>query len=178
MQITQTDFFCSCTSPIRYLTPRMSPSQRPASSTRTVSPVWKNEPIRWLSTSSLLPSKLSSRPSTCSATPGLSKKPTRLLPSRSARSAGTMDTSNRCARRRLLHARCAPSNTLRPSIAAPTHHAPAGEILKQSEHAASPPQPDAPTVGKRTRPGAGTAPNDPPLQPHELPQPLKKAKLS
>jgi len=139
----------------------MLPSLLPACSTQTVSPVWKNVPIQWLSTSSLIPSKLCSRPSTYSATPGLLKKPTRALPSPSARSVGSMVTSNRYVKRRLLHAHCAPSNTPRPSITAPTPHAPAGETLKRYLGAASPPQPDGPTVAKRTRPGAGTAPNDP-----------------
>jgi len=169
---------CSATSPTRYLTPRMSPSLQPAFSTRRVSPEWKNERIRWLSTSSVISSKLCSRPSTCSATPGRWKKHTRLPPSSSVRSAGSMVTSNRYAKRSQLHAHCAPSNTPRPSIVAPTPHAPVVETLRPYWDAALPPQPDAPTVGKRTRPGAGTAMNDPPLQPHEPPTPSKRTKLS
>ena len=171
---------CSTTSQTLSSTPRMLRSQPPASSTRTVSPVWKNEPIRWLSTLSLIPSKLCSRPCTYSATPGLSREPTRHPPSPSARSAGSMVTSNHYAKRSRLPANFAPSNTPRPIIAAPTPHwhAPAEETLKPYLDAASPPLPDGPTVGKRTRPGARTAPNDRPLWPPEPPPSLKKTKLS
>jgi len=102
------------------------------------------------------------------------EKPTLPLPSPSASGAGSMVTSNHYVKRRFLHASCAPSNTPRPSIAAPTPHPPAGETLKPYLGAASPPQPDAPTVGKRTRPGAGTALNDHPLQPHEMPRRRRK----
>jgi len=147
----------------------MSASQWPASSTRTVSPIWQNEPIRWLSMSGLIPSKLCYCPPTYWATPGLSREPTRLPPSPSATSAGSMVTSNHYAKRSPLHAHFAPSNISRPMLAAQTRHAPAEETLKPDLDAASPPQPDVPTVGKCPRPAAGTATNDTPLRPHEPP---------
>jgi len=168
---------CSTTSQTLSSIPRMLRSQRPASSTRTVNPVWKNLPIRWLSTLTLMPSKLCSSPSISSATRGPSREPTRPPPSPSVRNAGSTARSNRSAKQRPLHALYAPSCTQKRNTAARILCAQAEATSKPSSTAAWPPRQDAPTVVKPTQLGAETAANAPRDPIRALPQPAKKARL-